>query len=200
MFLNRRRNIFIVLVAVLIALSVMFYTCSTNQNYTPHPKGYFRIALPEKKYAMYAGDDCPFRFELPAYAVVKNYHDSVAEPCWKYIRFPQFNSEIFLSYKKVNGNIDVLIEDSRTLAYKHTVKAESIDETVLHKPGKGYGIIYDIGGNAASSVQFFITDSTQNFIRGALYFNVEPQPDSLAPVIEFLRQDVERMMESVVWK
>ena len=173
---------------------------SCNETYTPRPKGYFRIALPEKKYQVYDGGDCPFKFQIPDYARVDEYQDPKAQPCWKYVRFPLFNGEIFLSYKKVENNVSDFIEDARTLAYKHTVKAESIDETVLEVPGKIYGVIYDIGGNAASSVQFFATDSTKHFIRGALYFNSPPQPDSLAPVIQFLREDIVKMMETVEWK
>lgn len=174
------------------------YSC--DESYTPRPKGYFRIELPEKKYSVYQSTDCPYSFDLPTYAQVINYQDSVAQPCWKYIRFPQFNAEIFLSYRKVENNIGKFIEDARTLAYKHTVKAESIDETYLETANGVHGMIYDIGGNAASSVQFYATDSTKHFIRGALYFNVAPQPDSLAPVIQFLREDIARMMSSLQLK
>jgi len=167
---------------------------------TPKPKGYFRIDLPEKKYHTHTDAVCPFEFDLPDYAVVANYHDSVAQPCWKYIRFPNFNGEVFLSYKKVNGDLSTFIEDSRNLAYKHTVKASAIDETIVQTPSGVSGIIYDIGGNAASAVQFYATDSTNNFIRGALYFNTAPQPDSLAPVIQFLREDIIMMMTTLKFK
>lgn len=176
----------------------MVSSCDTAQ--TPKPKGYFRIDLPEKKYATYQSPDCPFLFDLPVYARVLNYRDSVAEPCWKYMRYPQFNAEIFLSYKQVENNLNIYLEDARTLAYKHTVKADAIDETLVETQNKVYGMIYDIGGNAASSVQFYATDSNHHFLRGALYFNVAPQPDSLAPVIKFLREDIVRMMTSLKWK
>ncbi len=175
-----------------IFFSILIISCSENQ--TPKPKGYFRIDLPEKKYTLYQNKNCPFQFDLPVYAEVVNYRDSMAQPCWKYIRYPRFNAEIFLSYKAVNNNIDVYLEDTRTLAYKHTVKADAIDETLVTTKHGVSGMIYDIGGNAASSVQFYATDSTKHFIRGALYFNVTPQPDSLAPVIKFLREDIVRLM------
>jgi len=173
---------------------------SCSENPTPKPKGYFRIDLPEKKYTMYQSPACPFQFEIPDYAVVENYRDSLAQPCWKYIQYPRFNAEIFLSYKEVDNNISTFLEDAHTLAYKHTVKAESIDETLIGTNNGVSGIIYDIGGNAASSVQFYATDSTKHFIRGALYFNVSPQPDSLAPVIQFLREDIVRMITSLKFK
>ncbi|MFN5323683.1 MAG: gliding motility lipoprotein GldD [Bacteroidota bacterium] len=175
-------------------------TSACSDSPTPKPKGYFRITLPEKKEYRYDGKPCPFSFSIPSYSTVAAYRDSLAQPCWKHLRFPQFNSEVFLSYKPINGDLQKLMEDSRTLVYKHTLKAESIEETVFHRPGENFGILYDISGNAASPLQFFITDSTQHFLRGALYFNTAPQPDSLAPVIDFLRKDVIKMMETLEWE
>jgi gliding motility-associated lipoprotein GldD len=182
-----------------ICLCICLLLASCSDNPTPKPKGYFRIALPEKTYQSYSGTPCPYSFSIPTYASVLPYKDSLAEPCWKYLRFPQFNCEVFLSYKKIDGDLTKLLEDSRTLVYKHTLKAESIEETSYQVPGKKFGILYDIGGSAASPMQFFITDSTNHFLRGALYFNNAPQPDSLAPVIQFLRPDIIRLMESVEW-
>lgn len=93
------------------------------------------------------------------------------------------------------------MEDSREFVYKHTVKADAIKETFYEDYDKHvYGILYDIKGDAASSVQFFITDSTKHFIRGALYFEVRPNKDSLNPVIDFIRQDVVHMFESIKWE
>lgn len=171
-----------------------------DESYTPKPKGYFRIELPEKKYTVYDPAGCMYAFDLPQYAQVLPYNDSVAEPCWKYIRFPRYNAEIFLSYKKVENNVSTFIEDAHTLAFKHSVKADVIDETLIETPNRVYGIIYDIGGNAASPVQFYMTDSTSHFVRGALYFNHPPQPDSLAPVVGFLREDIIRMVSTTRWK
>lgn len=172
-----------------------------NETYTPKPRGFFRITFPKHEYRKYDAGDCPYSFEIPVYANVSAYHDSTSQPCWKYILFPRFNAEIFLSYLPVKGgDAQQYFEDARTLAYKHAVKADAIDETILHAGPGVTGMIYDIGGAAASSVQFFVTDSTRNFIRGALYFNVPPQPDSLAPVVAFLRSDIERMMLTTTWK
>ena len=134
-------------------LLIIFILVSFDQSYTPRPKGYFRIDLPDKKFENYNPLNCPFSFELPIYSEVKNYRDSIAEPCWKYIRFPQFDAEIFLSYRKVNNNVAAFVEDARTLAYKHTVKATTIDETAIHTTSNVSGMVYDIGGNAASAIQ-----------------------------------------------
>ena len=182
------------------SLLLLSLLAGCDESYTPKPKGYFRIELPEKQYSVYEPQGCGYSFDLPSYSTVDAYNDSVSEPCWKYIRFPRYNAEIFLSYKKVENNVSTFIEDAHTLAFKHSVKADIIDETLIKTPNRVYGIIYDIGGNAASPVQFYMTDSTSHFVRGALYFNHPPQPDSLAPVISFLRDDIIRMVSSTIWK
>lgn len=185
---------------VLLYCSLAFAVVSCSDNPTPKPKGYFRIALPKKEQQLYDGYPCPFTFSIPTYSKILPYSDSVAQPCWKYLRFPQFDCDLFLSYKQINGDLPKLLEESRTLVYKHTLKAESIEESSFVRPGKNFGILYDIGGSAASPIQFFVTDSSNHFLRGALYFNVAPQPDSLAPVIKFLREDIVTLMESLEWK
>lgn len=185
---------------VLLFCFAAFLMGSCNNNPTPKPKGYFRIALPQKTQQQYDGSPCPFTFAIPTYSEILPYKDSIAQPCWKYLYFPQFDCNLFLSYKEINGDLPKLLEDSRTLVYKHTLKAESIEESSFVRPGKNFGILYDIGGSAASPLQFFVTDSSNHFLRGALYFNVAPQPDSLAPVIKFLREDIVALMESIEWK
>ncbi|MCD6331996.1 MAG: hypothetical protein J7L89_01860 [Bacteroidales bacterium] len=117
------------------------------------------------------------------------------------LRFPQFHSRLYLTYIRIhNHNLSQLIEDAHQLVFKHTVVADAIGQTRYENPEHHtFGILFDIKGNTASSVQFFITDSTRNFFRGSLYFNTEPNKDSLAPVISFLRKDVSVLMESLEW-
>lgn len=180
-------------------MPVLFYSC--HPDYSPKPRGYFRIDLPEKKYVAFDPQGCPFSFDIPDYCMAIADSDRFAEPCWMNLVFRKFNGEINLSYKPVNNNLSKFIEDSHTLVYKHTVRAEAIDEKLISFPEhKVYGLLYEIGGNAASSVQFYVTDSSSHFIRGALYFNVPPQSDSLAPVIDFIKADVNRMISSLRWK
>jgi gliding motility-associated lipoprotein GldD len=113
---------------------------------------------------------------------------------------PAFNGTIYLSYKKINQNLPDLIEDSRNLAYKHSIKADAIDESLIRDPERNvYGIIYDLKGNTASSIQFFVSDSTNHFLRGSLYFNTQPDKDSLAPVIRFVREDVIHLINTIKW-
>jgi gliding motility-associated lipoprotein GldD len=125
----------------------------------------------------------------------------LSEHCWINILFPVYGGTIHISYKEVSKNLDMYVEDSRNLAYKHTIKADAIRETVYADPGKSvYGILYDIKGDAASSVQFFLTDSSTHFLRGSLYLNTVPDKDSLSPVINFFREDIVHLMESFEWK
>jgi gliding motility-associated lipoprotein GldD len=171
-----------------------------KRHYTPKPAGYLRIDFPEKIYQIY-NSSCPFTFEYPLYGKIIADTSRIAEPCWINIEFPSFGGKIHISYKSVRNNVNVYIEDSRTLAYKHTVKADAISETLYtNDEKKVYGLLYQIKGDAASSVQFYLTDSTRHFLRGSLYFNVQPNADSLAPVIDFFMEDIMHLVETLEWK
>jgi gliding motility-associated lipoprotein GldD len=185
---------------LLISVLVLLTVVGCKQGYTPKPLGYHRIDFPEKEYQVYHSD-CPFTFEFPVYGEVRQDLSPGAEPCWLNIQFPEYNGTIHLSYKPVQQNLSKLTEDARSLTYKHTVKAEAISEKLFTKPQRDvHGILYDVKGNAASSLQFFLTDSSNHFVRGSLYFQVQPNKDSLAPVIDFFREDVIHFMESFRWK
>jgi len=186
----------LIFVGVVIATSCNF----DDENLMPKPRGYFRIDLPEKKYTAY-NSDCPFTFESPTYAVVHADEDANTEPCWLNIDFPRFKGRIHVSYKPLNNNLRNYLEDSYVLASKHQLKASAIRELVVKNDSvKVYGLIYDIEGNAASSLQFYLTDSTHHFLRGALYFIAPPNSDSIAPVVDFIRKDVFKLIESFRWK
>ena len=180
---------------------IIFFVCiSCEPEYTPKPTGYLRLDFPEKKYRVY-NETCPFSFEYPEYAEIVPDYSKNAEPCWLNINFPKLNGKIYLSYKKVNKNVEKFIGEARDMVYKHSIKADAINDNVFSfKDKKVYGIFYDIKGNAASSKQFFITDSVKHFVRGALYFNSEPNKDSLGPVINFIHQDIEKLIETFQWK
>ena len=186
------------LLTVLVFLFIFFSTC--NHDYTPKPRGFYRITLPDKKYTAYDPHDCPFSFEIPQYAKVLPDTNRLAEPCWMYITFPPFNAQIYLTYKTLHNDLNKYTEDAHTLVYKHTVKANGIDEKLFNTSANVHGILYEIGGNAASAVQFYATDSIRHFLRGSLYFNCVPHSDSLAPVIDFLQKDVEHIVNSLKWK
>ena len=183
-----------------IFLAFLFISCGPE--YSPKPRAYFRIEFPEKKYHTYTGD-CPYTFDFPEYAQVLQDSSRNSQPCWLNINYPQFNGRIHLSYQPISSEAEFnqLTEDARTFAFKHTVKATEIDEGIISYPKKKvYGIYYSIDGNTASSVQFFLTDSTKNYLRGALYFNEQPRLDSIQPVLDFVKKDIDQMIKTFKWR
>ncbi len=170
-----------------------------QQKPTPKPRGYFRIVFPEKSYRVLEST-YPYQFEYPAYAKAIPDTSVNAEQYWLNLVFPELNGQLHISYKPVGNHFNELIEDSRKLAYKHTIKADAINERMFFNEDKHVtGVLYEIKGNAASPLQFFATDSVKHFIRGSLYFNAKPNQDSLAPVINFVQDDVIRLMETLQW-
>ncbi len=167
----------------------------------PKPRGYFRIELPAKEYQE-LDSIYPYKFEYPVYAVISKDLHSPDQVNWINIDFPAFNARIHVSYKTVENNLDVFTEDSHSLVMKHIPKASAIEEIRIdNELNDIHGIVYDIRGTgAASPYQFYITDSTHHFLRGALYFNTLPNNDSLAPVIEFLKEDIMHLLETAQWK
>lgn len=171
-----------------------------KQNLQPKPHGYMRVEFPEKIYASYSAE-APYTFDLPEYCTVeKETSAAQAEKYWNNIVFKNMNAKIHLSFKFIENNLDTLIDDCHTMAYKHTVKASAIQKTAyVDDTAKVYGMLYEIKGNVASPMQFYVTDSTKNFLRGSLYFNSVPDKDSLAPAIDFIKTDIQRIVETIRW-
>jgi gliding motility-associated lipoprotein GldD len=184
----------------MVLVALMFTTGSCKQSYTPKPAGYLKIDFPEKSYRLYS-DQKEYQFEIPQYATVEIDSSPGAEKGWINVEFPSLNGTLHLSYKPVDDHLNDLITDSRELVYKHTVKAQGIEETpFIERDQHRFGMVYDLKGDVASAVQFFVTDSTDHFLRGSLYFNCRPNRDSLNPVIEFLRVDIIHLIETTEWK
>lgn len=196
-----KTNPFSLLIIPALVSGVILLTSCGEEDYTPKPRGFFRIELPEKKYQSYQSD-CPFTFEYPSYSSLENATKGLSEPCWLNLNFPKFKGTLHISYKPVNGNIVQYLEDARELTNKHIAKAAAINEILINYPEKKvYGLIYEVeGSGAASPVQFFVTDSSKHFLRGALYFTVRPNNDSLQPVIQFIKADIDRLIDSFEWK
>jgi gliding motility-associated lipoprotein GldD len=179
---------------------LLLVTGSCQQSFTPKPMGYLKIDFPEKAYRLY--DDQPyFSFEIPVYSTIAIDSSPRAEEGWIDVDIPRLNGTIHLSYKPVTDQLNDYIADSRELVYKHTVMAQGIEETpIIERDHRRFGIVYDLKGDVASAVQFFITDSTDHFLRGSLYFNCRPNRDSLNPDIDFLREDIIHLIETTDWK
>jgi gliding motility-associated lipoprotein GldD len=173
---------------------------SCNRNYTPLPHGFLRIDLPKHNYSL-SDTTFPYYFE---YAELANLQSSPHNPDQKYwinIVYPQFKAKVYLSYKSVDGNLITYLEDAYTLVSKHIPKADAINDSVIvNKDRNVYGLTYKIiGSGAASPYQFFVTDSASHFLRGALYFDIVPNNDSLEPVIDFITDDIEHLINTLEW-
>ena len=187
---------------ILLTLALLIVGC--GQDYVPKPRAYYRIEFPGKEYQKLSGD-YPYSFDYPTYARIDPYQgkwkDTDTSDYWINVEFPQFNSRVHLTYKTVKNNLENLIEDAHNYAYKHSIKADAIIQSeYTDSLAKVYSVLFDIKGNTASSVQFYATDSIKHFLRGALYFDCSPNKDSLAPVKEFLRIDLVKIIESLTWR
>ncbi len=172
----------------------------------PKPRAYPRVDYPAKNYRLFNEGSCDFTFDMPEYAVVE--HDTTFfdkkpdSDCWFNLLAPSLNAIIYCSYYPVTSRarFEELRADAYTLAQKHNIRASYIEEMVIHRPDdRVHGVLFNIEGQAASAYQFFLTDSTRHFVRGALYFKTQARPDSLAPVVDFMRKDVDRLAATLKW-
>ncbi len=186
---------------IFILLSLpMIVAC--KKEYSPKPKGYNRLDLPAHSY-INLPDTFPYSFEYSRYAEVLPDSSWLAEPYWIDIYYPHIKASITISYKPVYNNTDTLnglLNDAYRLTAKHQIKASSIVETVLQTPKGHTAVIAELKGEVPSQFQFFVTDSVQHFLRGALYFNIATKNDSLAPSIEFVKVDIIHMLNTLQWK
>ena len=190
--------------AIILTFSIVVIT-ACNSEYTPKPKGYYKIDFPEKKYQEFDQPGYPYAFEYPQYAkVIKDssfFGEATENPWWINIDFPQFGGTVHVSYKTIGSNkFDKLVKDAFTMTNKHTLKAYSIDDSLITTPNNVHGVFFKVGGNVATANQFFLTDSTKHFLRGALYFDATPNEDSLAIVNAFVLDDMKHLINTFRWK
>ena len=194
-----KTKISILLVALLIACIAM--SCDRQSGYLPKPRGYFRIDLPEKTYTKVDTIE-RYSFDCPQYALVTPDPYSPDEKNWVNIEMPEFKGSIHLTHKSVNGNLGEYLEDVHTMITKHLQKANGVrDSLIVNNEHKVYGLLIEMDGKGvATPLQFYLTDSTRNFVRGALYFNFVPDNDSMQPVINFIREDIDQLINTFEWK
>ena len=186
-------------------ITALFILSACNSTYTPKPTGYFKIDFPEKTYQQFNQPGYPYTFEYPAYArIIKDstFFDTTAEnPWWINIDFPQFNARMYLSYKIIGNNkLEKLLNDAYNLTNKHSVKASYINDSIMNISKDVHGSFFSVQGDVATASQFFLTDSTKHFLRGALYFDATPNEDSLRPVSQFLVDDMKHLINTFRWK
>jgi gliding motility-associated lipoprotein GldD len=179
-------------------LAVVFMACQSD--YTPKPKGYNRFDLPEHAYTSLA-DTLPYSFEYSQHARVLADTSWISEKSWIEINYPEYKANIHITYKKVynQDSLKGYLDDAYFLTAKHQIKAYAIDESIVKTPS-GKTVVYaELEGEVPSQFQWFTTDSTEHFLRGALYFNTQVQNDSLRPAIEYVKVDIVHMMNSLKW-
>lgn len=191
----------------ILIIGILLFTIIScrEETYIPKPRGYHGIELPKKEYASFEKNDYPYSFEYPVYSEIEKdtmfFDEKTENPWWINVNYKDLGGKVFISYKRISNKnkLSKLLEDSYQLSHYHTKKADYINEPVFHTPNNVHGVFYNVGGNSASAFQFYATDSFNHFLRGALYFDVTPNADSLKPINEFLQEDIERMVKSIKW-
>lgn len=181
---------------------VALLVTSCSREYQPKPKGFNRLILPEASYQM-SPDTLPYQFEYSKHARFLKDTSWVSEKHWVEVYYPEFKATIHVTYKKVNRDSKLLkefLQDAYVLTSKHQIKAYAIDETIVKTPSGKTAVVAELEGEVPSQFQFTMTDSLQNFLRGALYFNVKVQNDSLQPAIEYMKKEVMHLINTVEWK
>lgn len=184
-------------------LTIFVSSCSENQ--VLKPKGYFKIDFPKHQYQSFNTAGYPYTFEYPTYAkVVKDstfFGEDTENPWWINVEFPGFNGKVYVSYKELSKyKLDTLLKHSFRLSDAHKSKAYSNEDSLIHTPNNVHGLMFNVGGNVATNNQFFLTDSTTHFLRGAIYFEATPNEDSIKPVNDFIMQDVRHLINTLKWK
>ena len=188
------------LVVFILALCV-----SCGDDVVPKPKAYLRLDYPKPDYYK-SNIDLPFTFEINKLAtkISSKKVKATTESFGVNIEYPSLKGTIFLTYKAIEKDEKNLIDflrDAQNFTQKHTIKADEIKEKEYSNDlNKVYGMLYEVGGNAASQSQFYITDSVNHFLTGSLYFYAKPNYDSILPAANYLQKDIKHIMETVIWK
>ncbi|RIJ37851.1 gliding motility lipoprotein GldD [Pontibacter oryzae] len=176
---------------------------SCGAEYTPKPKGFNRIDLPQQTYQPLQ-EAHPYTFEYSTHAKIRPDSSGIAQPHWINIIYPSLGANVQLTYKDIQGSNDQvlnnLVEDARKLTAKHQIKAYAIEESQIKVPTGDIAAVFELEGEVPSQFQFYVTDSSKHFLRGALYFRTATQNDSLAPVIEFVKKDIVHLLNTLKWK
>jgi gliding motility-associated lipoprotein GldD len=183
----------IVLLLLLPALLLMITGCGGET--IPKPKAYLRLDYPMGKYIPF-DRNCPFTFGYNSLSEIKEKAN-----CNFTLEYPKMKATVYITYKPVTGNLSLLLRDAQKLTYEHVIKADEIlEQPYLNREKKVYGMFYQVGGNAATNAQFYLTDSTRHFLTGSVYFYAKPNFDSVMPAASYIKDDMRNIMETLNWK
>ena len=181
--------------SLLILVITLLAVVSCKEETFPKPKAMLRLEYPKGQYKSYK-NECNYSLDVNTSAVLKQKED-----CSMVIDYPLMKGSIYITYKKVNANINTLLNDTQKLSYEHVGKADNIiEQPFINHEKKVYGMFYEVTGNAASQAQFYVTDSINHFVTGSLYFYAKPNYDSIYPAANYLQKDIRRIMETMAWK
>ncbi|MDO3694061.1 gliding motility lipoprotein GldD [Wenyingzhuangia sp. chi5] len=181
------------LFSTFLSLSFLFISCESDV--TPKPHAYLKLNYNQANYQN-SNSKLPYTFKYSDQAIL-NVHDNL----WSDLHYPKLKADINMTYQKVDNNLAQLITDAEKLTYKHALKADNIEmHPYENRNKKVYAKLFEVSGNAASSIQFQATDSTKHFISGALYFDAHPNYDSILPAIDYIKKDIEKLIETLEWK
>ncbi len=192
--------------AVFITIISLFILQSCGeQEYTPKPRGFNRIDLPAQEYES-LGQGYPFIFQKAKGTYTRPDSSKIAQKYWFYIIYPQFKANIQLTYYRLDDvknplkKMQELNDDALKLTSKHMVKADMVENNIIKTPKGKTAVVQELEGEVPSQFQFFMSDSSKHFIRGALYFKTATKNDSLAPVIDFIKKDIIHLINTLEWK
>lgn len=179
-------------VGIVVAVLLLFGGC--KEEVMPKPKAQLRLEYPAPEYGEL--ETAHFRFDYNKMARI-----NIENPGALTLKYPEMKGQIFINYREVDNNIEKLLSDAQKLSYEHSVKADGITEQpFINEQNKVYGMFYEVSGDAASQAQFYVTDSTEHFLTGSLYFLTRPNYDSIYPAAAYLQNDIRGIMESLRWK
>ena len=188
-----RKEFNYILGLTLVFVGLLFSSC--KDDVLPKPSSQLRLDYSVAKYNAFE-NHCPFTFAVNSHAVITEKTD-----CGFTITYPKMKATIYLTYKTVNGDIDELLRDAQKLTYEHVIKADDIlEQPYVNNDKKVYGMFYNVNGNAATNSQFYVTDSTKHFLTGSVYFYAKPNYDSIMPAADYIKNDMQNLMESLKWK
>lgn len=183
---------------IIFSFGILALTSCGEEETRPKPPAFLALEYPEAKYSP-SNLDCPYTFEKNEFAEITPSRNNI--PCWLNLEYSKMNGMIFITYQQIDNNLDSLLQDAQKLPLQHTIKADAIEgDLYTNKLNNTYGMFYEVEGDAASQAQFYLTDSVKHFLTGSIYFNRQPNFDSIVPAADYLKKDIKHLMETVHWQ